>query len=309
MQVTFWMSMPLTAVRPHDDSVYRTLRTIGDGWSWLVMRDVLLKGTRRFDELQRGTGAARATLTARLRQLVDGGVLERTGGRGYAPTLAGEDFLGCVLAAWRWGSTWYPDNLRKGAVHTTCATALNPVLRCTACREVITPRDVTWSTLRPIDTPTIASRQRAPRRELLERGGPSPTARTLAVIGDWWSSLVIREAFYGARRFDAFERSLGLAPNILSSRLAHLVEETVLERVPYQAAPVRHEYRLTDKGLDLYHVPLAMLTWGDRWLTPLSPPVQLSHERCGHPLRPVLSCHACAQELTLQSLNMTAASA
>src|SRR5256885_10470372 len=133
--------MATTSVRPQDDSVYRTLRIIGDGWSWLVMRDVLLHGAERFDELQRGTGAARATLSARVRQLVDGGVLERSGLRGYAPRPAGEAFLPCLLTAWRWGGTWYPDDLRTGARHVACGRPLDPVLRCAGCDEVIAPRD------------------------------------------------------------------------------------------------------------------------------------------------------------------------
>jgi len=300
--------MTTNSGRPHDDSVYRTLRTIGDGWSWLVMRDVLLHGAERFEVLQRGTGAARATLSARVRQLVDGGVLARCGPRGYAPTDAGDAFLGCLLTAWRWGGTWYPDGLHTGARHLTCGEPLGPVLRCAACHEVVAPRDVSWSTHQPVRGPGSASRQRAPRRELLERGGPSPIARTLAVIGDWWSSLVIREAFFGARRFDDFARGLGVAPNILSSRLAHLVDEGVLKRVPYQAGPVRHEYRLTEKGLDLYHVPLAMLAWGDRWPTPASAPVELTHLPCGDRLRPWLSCQVCGGQLTRSSVDMAGAS-
>lgn len=300
--------MAKMATHVHDDSVYRTLRAVGDGWSWLVMRDVLLHGAERFDELQRGTGAARATLSARLRQLVDGGLLARSGPQGYGPTDAGDAFLSCLLTAWRWGGTWYPDGLQRGARHLTCGRPLAPVLRCTSCNEAIEPRDVSWSTHHPVQEPASTSRKRAPRRELLERGGPSPIARTLAVIGDWWSSLVIREAFFGARRFDDFARALGVAPNILSSRLGHLVDEGVLERVAYQAAPVRHDYRLTEKGFDLYPVPLAMLAWGDRWPTPSKPPIELTHRSCGRRLQPWLGCEACAAPLTRSSVNLAAAS-
>lgn len=177
------------------------------------------------------------------------------------------------------------------------------MLRCAACREVVDPREVTWSAHRAVETPPAAARQRAPRRELLERGGPSPVARTLAVIGDWWTSLVIREAFYGTHRFQDFERRIGAAPNILAARLNHLVDEGVLERLPNTERPVRHEYHLTAKGLDLYHVPLAMMAWGERWPTPSPGPATLTHNRCGKPLRPQLTCGSCAGDVTRASLS------
>ena len=113
------------------------------------------------------------------------------------------------------------------------------------------------------------------------------------MIGDWWSGLIIRECFFGTRRFDAFERRLGIAPNILSGRLRQLVDVGILARVEYQAWPLRQEYRLTDKGLDLYHVPLAMLTWGQQWLAPSDGEPQLTHQTCGTTLRAVLSCDRC----------------
>jgi DNA-binding HxlR family transcriptional regulator len=293
--------------RPHDDSVYRTLRTVGDAWSWLIMRDVLLLGARRFDDLQRETGAARATLASRLEQLVEGGVLERSAGRGYAPTAAGEDFLACLLTAWRWGVSWYPDRARAAPTHLACGASLAPVLRCAGCGQIVDARDVSWSSRRPVQAPPASSRRRAPRRELLERARPSPIARTLAVIGDWWSSLVIREAFYGTRRFDDFEHRLAVAPNILASRLSRLTADGILERVPYQRRPLRHEYRLTGKGLDLYPVPLAMLDWGDRWPTPSTAPVTLTHKPCGKRLRPRLSCQACTEDLAMANINLAAA--
>src|SRR5690554_5183193 len=99
-----------------------------------------------------------------------------------------------------------------------------------------------------------------------------PVARSMAVLGERWAILVLREAFYGARRFEEFERHLGIAPNILSARLRSLVEHGLLERVPRRGAGAgagagkgRHEYRLTEKGRDFFPAYLALKRWGDRW--------------------------------------------
>src|SRR5260370_1212975 len=90
-------------------------------------------------------------------------------------------------------------------------------------------------------------------------------AQTLDVVGEWWSLLIVRDAFLGVTRFDDFQARLGISRNILTRRLTHLVDNGILKRAPYQDHPPRSEYRLTDKGRDLWHVVTAMRQWGDRW--------------------------------------------
>jgi DNA-binding HxlR family transcriptional regulator len=105
---------------------------------------------------------------------------------------------------------------------------------------------------------------------------PCSIARTVDLVGDWWTPLVMREAFYGARRFEQFQGQLGLSRNVLTQRLNRLVEEGMLERVAYQERPLRHEYRLTEKGRDFFTVLAAMIRWGDRWLAgDEGPPIEL----------------------------------
>jgi len=116
----------------------------------------------------------------------------------------------------------------------------------------------------------------------------------MTVIGDWWTNLVIREAFFGTTQFEEFRTRLGIATNILSSRLQRLVDEGVLAKVEYQSWPTRHDYRLTDKGLDLYHLPLTTNAWGQRWLKP-SVRLRLVHRPCHTHVRPVLTCEQCAE--------------
>jgi len=117
-------------------------------------------------------------------------------------------------------------------------------------------------------------------------------AGTLAVVGEKWSLLVLREAFFGVRRFADFQRVLGAPKAVLSDRLATLVEQGVLARVPYQAegARQRHEYRLTAKGRDLYPTLVALMQWGDTYLADGPPPLELTHTDCGAPVHLELRC-------------------
>ncbi len=119
-------------------------------------------------------------------------------------------------------------------------------------------------------------------------------AGTLAVVGEKWSLLVLREAFFGVRRFADFQRVLGAPKAVLSDRLATLVEQGVLTRVPYQAEGERqrHEYRLTAKGRDLYPTLVALMQWGDTYLAAGPPPLALTHKDCGAPVHLELACEA-----------------
>lgn len=123
-------------------------------------------------------------------------------------------------------------------------------------------------------------------------------ARTLEVIGEWWTMLILREAFNGVRRFDGFQERLGIARNVLAARLQRLVDHGILERRLYQERPERYEYRLTDKGRDLYPVLITLMHWGDKWTAGEDgPPVRLKHEACGHDPEPMLACSNCGGEL------------
>ena len=118
---------------------------------------------------------------------------------------------------------------------------------------------------------------------------------TVAIIGERSTFLVLREAFNGVRRFDDMRRRTGIPRQVLSDRLARLVREGLLRKVPYQDSGqrARWEYRLTGKGLDLYPVLVALMEWGDRHaLGPDGPQVMLRHRDCGEPVRLQLSCRA-----------------
>jgi DNA-binding HxlR family transcriptional regulator len=122
-------------------------------------------------------------------------------------------------------------------------------------------------------------------------------AQCLEVVGEWWSMLIIRDTFLGVTRFDDFQRRLGISRNILNDRLNTLVDAGVLTRVPYSEHPPRHDYRLTDKGRDLWPVITAMRQWGDRYAAPDGPPLQVTHKACGAITEAVLVCSSCGESL------------
>ncbi len=115
-----------------------------------------------------------------------------------------------------------------------------------------------------------------------------PIARSLDRVGEWWSILILRDAFYGLRRFDEFQKSLGVAPNMLTRRLSRLVETGLLERRRYSEHPPRYEYVLTESGRDFQPVLLALLAWGNRHFAPEGASVQLVNLRSGAPVEPVV---------------------
>lgn len=118
-------------------------------------------------------------------------------------------------------------------------------------------------------------------------------ARTLEIVGEKWTLLILRESFYGATRFEQFQRVLNCPRNLLSERLRGLVGEGILERSEYRepGSRARMEYRLTDKGRELMHVLLALMQWGDRHQAdPEGPPVVARHAECGRDMRVGLTC-------------------
>lgn len=138
-------------------------------------------------------------------------------------------------------------------------------------------------------------------------GWPCTIARSAAVLGDHWNLLLIRQACLGTRRFDDFQRELGIGRNILTNRLNRLVDDDLLRRVRYQDSPPRDEYRLTDKGREVYPILAAMAAWGDRWLTgPEGTPLVLHHTPCGHDMHAVVVCSECDEPLDVREVRATA---
>ncbi len=130
------------------------------------------------------------------------------------------------------------------------------------------------------------------------KGQACSVARSLELIGERWTLLILRDAFLGRRRFEEFQRSLGVARNVLTARLERLVDAGVLRRERYCEHPPRDEYRLTDKGLDLWPVIFDLIQWGDRHAaTTAGPPVLMRHRDCGGSIDSRRRCERCRAEV------------
>jgi DNA-binding HxlR family transcriptional regulator len=134
---------------------------------------------------------------------------------------------------------------------------------------------------------------------------PCSLARTVAIIGDRWTLLILRDCFLRVRRFDEFQARLGIGRPILADRLGKLVKNGVLEKVKYQESPTRHEYRLTRRGLDLHPVIMSIVHWGDLHLSgEAGAPLLHRHEACGQVFDPVMTCSECGELVTPQSVQV-----
>jgi DNA-binding HxlR family transcriptional regulator len=132
---------------------------------------------------------------------------------------------------------------------------------------------------------------------------PCTIARAVDLLGEGWTLLVLRQACLGTRRFEDFQRELGIGRNILTLRLNRLVDEGLLRREEYQQRPVRSEYRLTEKGRDAYPILAAMAAFGDKWLVgDAGTPLVLHHSACGHDMHAVVTCSACGEPLDVRQV-------
>ena len=134
---------------------------------------------------------------------------------------------------------------------------------------------------------------------------PCSIARSVAVIGDRWTLMLLRDCFLGVRRFEAFEQRLGISRSIIADRLKTLTGEGVLRKEAYQDHPVRHEYRLTEKGLDLHPVVMAIVHWGDlHYAGAQGPPLIHRHRACGCDFTPVQTCSECGETVTARDVEV-----
>ncbi len=139
--------------------------------------------------------------------------------------------------------------------------------------------------------------------DLSHRFEAESVGRTLELVGERWTLLILREAFFGVRRFGQLARNLNIPRPTLSARLRTLVDAGVLERVPYSSDPERHEYRLTDTGRDLFGAIATLMRWGDEHLpNPNGPPIVLRHNACGKIADPRLTCTQCGEEIAAHNV-------
>ena len=292
-------------------SVGRTLGILSDAWTFLVIREAFF-GIRRFHDFREELNIPRATLTARLAWLTSSGIFyrrqyERFPKRcEYLLTEKGLDLYPSFLALMGWGDRWLCGKRRPpvSLQHQKCGRWIEPKPYCSHCGQEVMPDQVDYR-----DGPgagfSSASSFAAMRRVrrisdagTFLRGRRCSVARTLKIIGDRWSFLVMREAFFGVRHYDEFCRNLRISTNILADRLRAMLAEGIFFRAPYQGHREHQEYRFTEKGKQLYPSMIAMMHWGDKWLAGENgPPLILCHRVCKQPFHLVVACSYCGQEL------------
>lgn len=296
------------------NSASRALNILGDRWTLAILY-FCFQGARRFDDFQGRIGIARSLLDDRLTRLQAAGVLQRVRYQERPPrdeyrlSKMGRDLFGVALTIIAWEKRWFYD--RGNAVHRLthdCGKECVPELRCCACNECISARDVAarpgpGAGVEP-SPPARSQRRSIVPQEALNHGHPM-LDRAFQILGDRWTSHVIASAFMGHRRFADLQNALGIATNILSDRLVRLVELGVLRRELYQVNPERWEYRLTDMGRDLYPLIVELSRWGDAWLAGgKGRPLILHHRPCKRLLKARLVCDKCGQELRPDSLRL-----
>jgi len=305
-----------TSHRLASNSARRALDILGDRWTLMILH-LAFKRVRRFDEFRARIGIARSLLTDRLRRLETAGVIRRERYQDRPPrdeyrlTEMGLDLFGASLMIIRWEKRWFPDDrVDVHGLRHDCGNVFLPELRCGACGEEVTARDVLAE-----DGPGAGfeppQRARAQRRSIIERGDLDSHQRMLEraieVLGDRWTAQIIASAFIGIRRFSEFEIDLGVAPNILTDRLGRLVDLGVFMRKMYSKKPERFEYRLTPVGLDLFPLIIELIRWGDRWLAgKAGPPQILRHRQCSAMLEPLICCDQCGMTVTPRSTEILA---
>jgi DNA-binding HxlR family transcriptional regulator len=301
--VTAPRARPATLARGERNcSVARTLDIVSDAWAFLIIREAFF-GTRTFEAFRSALDIPRATLTDRLRKLTRLQIFRQaaagTGQRKeYRLTKMGFDLYPSFIALMQFGDRWLSVGKRAPLVlvHGPCACESHPIVACSNCLSALEARAVEYR-----DGPGAGRKPAKPGRNTRRAsdasrftlGRPSSVSRALQIIGDKWSFMVVREGFFGNRRYDRIQSELGIAPNILTDRLSRLVAQGVFHRRLYQTSPERYEYLLTDLGRDLYGPFIAMLAWGDRWLAKGKPPLLLRHIKCGHDFHAAVICDKC----------------
>ncbi len=283
-------------------SVARTIDIVSDAWAFLIIREAFF-GTATFEAFRNALEIPRATLTDRLRKLTQLAIFRQvattTPQRSeYRLTKMGFGLYPSFIALMQFGDRWLSG--KKPApltlIHMACSCETHPIVACSECSGELHAREVEYrdgsGAGRTLAKPGRNTR-RASDGSRFMTGRPSSVSRALQIIGDKWSYMVVREALFGKRRYDQILCELGIAPNILTDRLSRLVEQGVFDRQLYQQAPERYEYVLTDMGRDLYGPIVAMLAWGDKWLSNGKPPLLLRHKTCGHDFRAEVICDQC----------------
>jgi DNA-binding HxlR family transcriptional regulator len=270
------------------DSIRRALNIIGEQWTVLILRELFI-GLQRYSELHAALGVAHATLSRRLGQLVEHGIIEKQASQRYKLTNKGKDLLGFILAMRHWQLQWHEaPQLVRPLLHTSCNTEAHYPLVCTHCKQELKLEDIERR-----DGPGAGLEEAPPQRHL--RRGKSGTVdegafQVPAICRDQRAAQVLNACYQGKLRFQELQDHLQLPPQIISSRLSLLCEIDFLRAAENR----RGGYALTDRALGFYPVLQALATWGASYLsTDEGPPERYIHKTCGKHLQIEPQCTHC----------------
>ncbi len=284
-------------------SIWRALEVVGDVPTLLIL-EVSWLGGRRFDEFRKRTDLLKALLSDRLSRLVKAGLMEKNiycqspPRYEYLMTEKGHDLYWVALMLLRWEKLWQEEGkIRVELTHKTCGKIFDPIPACGSCGDEIDPTKVSWR-----EGPGIGWMMPlySRRRKSRDSAGKASSLMDQAaqIMGDRWSSLILRSIYTGINRFDDIRTDTAIATNILSERLGWLTEIGLIRQEQYSDSPPRHEYRLRRKGVDYYHALLMLMRWGDTYfVAPEGPPLLLTHEPCGKNLDAEVICSECREPI------------
>lgn len=287
------------------------LDLLGDQWTLLILQSVFLR-VRRYSEIKDRLGIADAVLAARLRALLGAGLLEqlpyRDGQRTraeYHLTERGLALWSMLIAIWAWERRWVAsrESDLPELSHQDCGTTV-PRLACARCGQPVSAHDTTVERAEGVRL-AAASQARRFRRQGWERISDKPLLffpHTMEILGDRWATGIIAAAFLRIHRFADFERELGIAPSVLSERLARLVDLGILATTRSRHLAGASEYHLTDKGLAFFPVFEIIVFWASTYL-PGDPGIRVLHG--DHGLVPALQCDRCHRLLSRRAVHFT----
>lgn len=276
-------------------------RQVGDVWSYKILRQAFYGG-HGFDAFIDTTGIPRGTLTARLKHLIDSGLLQRNADnrRQFELTAAGQDLFGYFVLFDDWASKWWmPEDNGQGiglcaenCAH--CGANMNPALVCKSCGHEFIARQVAVNPgndpVPDVAFPAIADNGRRQQYNIQNLGHDA----WLYLTADRWSTHVIACQFFGLRRFNDIQQTIGIASNILADRLQRLVAAAILVPHTRGGTEGRAEYILSVKGLAMYQPTLESILWAQRNLSgEHTAALPLVHRLCGEPVRGTIVCKAC----------------
>lgn len=280
--------------------VNQVIDMIGDAWIMQVL-SVLVSAPHRFDQIVALINVPRSTLAARLRQLMESGCVakQEAGARvGYRLTAKGSELAPTLKLIRQWNDHWRVSSavLSGVAPANLCGHSANIEVVCACCGRQADARDmkVFQTSPHPIE-PRSRPNKRVRNSDVFTDADNAIPAE--GVLGDRWAGLIVAAAFFGATKYSDIEAALGIAPNILATRLERLTKQGLLSRTLYQSSPPRHAYHLTEKGLSLYPIIVAMDAWARKWLKPREDlGWRILHKPCLEWFSPRIQCARCKVE-------------